>query len=158
MDENTKRRWDVILGIVTPILTIVGVLVGVWKFTAEQAQQTELMVRSNAIEFERNLWKQQLDTYAKIADIVGRIASNAEDLKALAELVKEFQSLYWGAMILVEDESVEAAMIAFNQEIQDFKSGWSNSNRLKTRALQLIEICRNSSRRTWNEIDALRAS
>ncbi len=157
MDEATKHRWDVGLGIITPVLTVAAIVWGVWKFTTEQTHQTELLVRSNTIEFERNLWKQQLDTYASIADVVGQIATNAEDGAALKEPVKKFKSLYWGAMILVEDEAVEEAMIAFNQEVHDFQSGWSNSNRLKVRALRLIETCRTSSRETWRQIEALRA-
>ena len=154
MDEATKRRWDVGLGIITPILTVAAIAWGVWKFTTEQTHQTKLLIRSSVIEFERNLWKQQLDTYASIADVVGQIATNAEDDAALKERLKYFESLYWGAMILVEDEAVEEAMIAFNQEVYDFRSGWSNSNRLKVRAQRLIEICRTSSRETWRQIEA----
>jgi hypothetical protein len=32
VDEARKRLWDVWLGILGPILTVLGLLVGVWQF------------------------------------------------------------------------------------------------------------------------------
>ena len=75
----------------------------------------------------------------------------------LKEAVSQFRSQYWGAMVLVEDEAVEAAMIAFNQEIADFQVGWSSSERLKVRAVRLLETCRASSQETWRKIKVLGA-
>ena len=58
---------------------------------------------------------------------------------------KDFQAAYWGAMVLVEDPPVEQAMIAFDKEYRDARSGWTTDpNRLKVRADVLAKACRTS--------------
>jgi hypothetical protein len=157
MNEETGRVWNVRLGILAQVLAVLGVVWGIWKFTSEQTHQTEQTIRSNSIEFERSLWKEQLTAYAKIADVVGRIAASVDDPVRLKEAITQFRTEYWGAMVLAEDEAVEAAMIAFNQEVADFQSGWSSADRLRVRAVRLLETCRQSSRQTWRNIKSLGA-
>ena len=130
MDEGTKRRWDIRLGIVAPLLTVVAILVGVWQFIEGQQNTTRLeynlLAKQSAIDFERRLWIEQLETYDEIAKTAGAIAAYYDSPDRLNELTGEFLSLYWGAMILVEDDSVEDAMITFYLEVQDYRDGWSD--------------------------------
>ena len=42
MDEASKRKWDVALGVLAPILTVVGLLVGVWQFNRGEINRTNL--------------------------------------------------------------------------------------------------------------------
>lgn len=157
MDEAAKRRWDVQLGLIAPVLTIAGVLVGVWQFLEGQERtvrlENELLSRQSAIEFRRQLWLEQLETYRRVSGIAGRIAAEHDRSEVLDELTREFLALYWGAMIFVEDEAVELAMIDFYQEVRDYRNGWSNSDRLKRQASALVEACRASTEAGWRRID-----
>lgn len=153
MDEPTYRKWDVALKIVAPILTVAALLVGVWQFTREQAAQLErqyqLIAENDRLEFKQRVWEKQLDTYMKISSVVGRIASRNQDKKELMKDVDQFNSLYWGDMIYVEDETVERSMIDFHVEVEDFLKGDSDKDRLKIRADSLVKACRESSKRNW---------
>ncbi len=147
MDEDRKRWWDVRLGIVTPILTVIGILIGVWQFNAgENNRRREAAAaeeQRDTIAFKRRLWQEKLDTYQKITELAGKIVTTSGQEQVGA--YKEFQAAYWGAMVLVEDQPVEAAMIAFDKEYRDLKSGWvKDHDRLKVRADVLAKACRAS--------------
>lgn len=147
MDEDRKRGWDVRLGLVAPILTVIGILIGVWQFNAgENNRRHDTAIaeeQRDTIAFKRRLWQEKLDTYQKVTELAGKIVATSGQDQANA--YKEFQSAYWGAMVLVEDQPVEAAMIAFDKEYRDIKSGWvKDPDRLKVRADVLAKACRAS--------------
>src|SRR5260370_37539061 len=127
MNEETYRKWDVGMKIVAPILTVAALLVGVWQFIRGQSAQLErqyqLIAENDRIEFKRKVWEKQLDVDLKISSVVGRIASGDQSKDQLTKDIDQFNSLYWGDMIYVEDQAVEKAMIDFHVEIQDFLKG-----------------------------------
>jgi hypothetical protein len=152
MTEEKKRSWDVWLGIAAPLITVTGLLIGVWQFNAGERNKTELeyklLKEKDRIDFERKLWLDRVSTYRSIADLAGAIAAHdgkdANSQKELAGLVLKFRSAYWGLMILAEDQAVKQEMVAFWAEIHDVGSNWSNDARLKQRAAELVEACRAS--------------
>jgi hypothetical protein len=148
MDEETKRRWDVRLGIVAPILTVAGLLVGVWQFNRGEENKTrleyELLDRKDKIDFERKLWLERLSVYKTIAETAGKIATTDKSDKKFKDSVEAFDASYWGQMIFVEDAAVEKAMIDFHEEVVDYEQGKSTPERLKLRANELVQKCRES--------------
>lgn len=147
MDENKKRSWDVRLGIVTPLLTMIGVLVGVWQFNrGEDHRKQEAVaaeIQRGTIGFKRRLWQEKLETYQKVTELAGKLVATSG--KERDDAYKAFQTAYWGAMVLVEEPKVEKAMIAFDREYRDLRSGWSTEpDRLKVRADALARACRAS--------------
>jgi hypothetical protein len=159
MNEATKRRWDVRLGIAAPVLTVIGILVGVWQFNAGEEDRRKLQeaatLHKDAMEFRRKLWLERLDAYRSVAALSGKIVAQAESDKSdeqFKQAVREFTAAYWGTMILVEDQDVEKAMVNFYLELVNFQGNWdtldrsqSPLSRLKIRADQLIKACRNST-------------
>ena len=148
MTEDAKRTWDVWLGIVAPVLTVAGLLVGVWQFNRGEENKTHLeynlIAKKDRVEFQRKLWLDRVSTYRSVAEIVGRIAAHSTKDPKFQELRESFEGAYWGLMILVEDKNVEKAMIQFHDEIDDFQKGRSDADRVKQRADQLLAICRKS--------------
>jgi hypothetical protein len=148
MDEESKRKWDVRLGILAPILTIAGLLVGVWQFNRGEVNRTrleyQLLDRKDKIDFERKLWLERLSTYRSIAEQAGKIAATKKQDKRFKEYVQGFDASYWGLMVLVEDSAVEQEMIEFHVEIVDYQAGRSDGDKLKLRADELIKACRKS--------------
>ena len=134
MTEASKRAWDIWLGVAAPLVTVAGILVGVWQFNAGEANKT-------TIEFQRQLWMERLTAYRSIAELAGKIVAHADD-KSLNDLAQQFTSAYWGNMIFVEDKQVEQAMIDFNVEVIEFQGGFSKVDRLKRRADELIKLRR----------------
>lgn len=98
------------------------------------------------------MWQKQLEVYSQVTRYAGLIAMNptGEDFD---KNVKEFGGLYWGEMILIEDQEVEKAMKDFYLAINDFNPEDSQTHRkLKFKADQLAKACRISSERTWQEL------
>ncbi|MGA8658796.1 MAG: hypothetical protein WB586_21900 [Chthoniobacterales bacterium] len=147
MDEPTKRVWDVWLGFIAPILTVVGILIGVWQFNSGEQNKArlehELVTQKDNLDFHRKLWLEQVGTYRSIAELAGKIVAHANDGK-LEDFTKDFVAAYWGTMVLVEDHNVEKATIDFSVAIADFKEGWIDEKTLKDRADVLIKACRHS--------------
>jgi hypothetical protein len=148
MDESSKRMWDVALGALAPILTIAGLLVGVWQFNRGEINRTsleyQLLDRKDKIDFERKLWLERLSTYRSIAEQAGKIATTDKQDKRFKGYVQAFDASYWGLMILVEDSAVEQAMIEFHVEVVDYQAGRSDGTKLKIRADELAKACRKS--------------
>jgi len=83
--------------------------------------------------------------YRKIAEVTGSIAANTNDKKKFQEDIAQFNTLFWGTMIFVEDKEVEKAMIAFSLAIRDYQGGWIGVEKLKIDANSLIQACRQSA-------------
>lgn len=148
MDEESKRKWDVGLGILAPILTIAALLVGVWQFNQGEENRTkleyQLLEKKDKIDFQRKLWLERLSTYKSIAEQAGKIATTDKQDKHFKEYVQSFDASYWGLMVLVEDANVEQAMIDFHLEIVDYEAGRRDANQVKQRADALVKACRKS--------------
>jgi len=152
MKEETYRRWDIGVKIIAPIITIVGLLVGIWEYSKErdaQLQRQERQIRLNdELEFKRRLWEKQLDVYLKITSAVGQIAARKPSTKA----IDQFYSVYWGDLIFVEDDKeIEQAMVDFHLEIHDYLVGIGTQTRLKLRANSLIKVLQKSSKKALHD-------
>lgn len=93
--DNSKTNLAVIIPWVLAFATI---LVGVWKFTAEQGQAN----KRPFLEKQLELGFQATDTAAKLA-----ITTDVEEWKKARHT---FWLLYWGSLSIVEDPKVELAM------------------------------------------------
>lgn len=145
MNDDKKRRWDVIIAIAAPILTVLGILVGVWQFTEQREADREARAAEAAEEFRRKLFLDRLAAYQKVADLTGVIVASEPGVER-DKAIRDFTAVYWGTMILAgENSEVERAMIAFNNELHDIKTGWRDEpERLKVRAQELMRACRRS--------------
>jgi hypothetical protein len=148
MDEERKRIWDICLGVVGPILTVVGLLLGVWQFNRGEENKTklqyQLIQKQDTVEFQRKLWLERLSTYKAIAEQAGKIASTEKTDRRFKGYVQDFDASYWGLMIFVEDESVEKAMMDFHVDLADYQLGRSDGDQVKRRAAELVTACRKS--------------
>lgn len=146
-----ERNWKSLLEISGPLLTVAGLLLGVWQFNRGEENRTrleyELIKKKDETEFRRKLWLERLSTYQTVAKTAGEIAASTDDDKQFKEKTREFLSAYWGSMILVEDKSVEKAMMAFQDAIRDFNDGYSKAADVRKKALELVTKCRESVQR-----------
>lgn len=148
MDEGRKRTWDVGLGLVAPIVTVVGLLVGVWQFNRGEENKTQLeyqlIEKRDKVDFQRKLWLERLSTYKSIAEQAGKIASTDKTDKQFKQYVRDFNASYWGMMIFVDDPQVEKAMMDFHVDLTDYQLGRGDGDQVKRRAVELVTACRKS--------------
>jgi len=100
--SETKNPFP-IAKVVPWVLTLATLVFGIVKFSAEQAQ-------SNRTPF----LTKQLDTAFQAAETASSLAVETDPAKW--ETARQtFWHLYWGVLSIVEDEKVEAAMVAFGK-------------------------------------------
>lgn len=147
MKEDSKDRWEIRLGLLGLALTLAGLIVGIWQFNAGENNRRlldqEATLTRDRVEFKRRLWLERLEAYRKLAEVTGKIVS-ADNRKHREQFVRDFAALYWGTMILVEDQRVQKAMISYNLELRDYSTGWSDDERVRLRADELLSSCRAS--------------
>ena len=107
--------------------------------------------------------------YSGISQDIANIAINfnanpqteAEQFRLYRISVDNFKRAYWGKMSLIEDKSVELAMIIFNKAIDKIKSDntqQSNnkvlSQSMKNLSYYISHVFRKSLSKTWNPENA----
>ncbi len=140
--EGKKSYW---LKLLPSIITIIGVLAGVWQFNKE-------LKHRDIDEFRRNIWNKQLEAYEQVGHATGKIVNSTTDSLKFENAVEEYKNLYWGVMPLVQDNNVEKAMIRFNSEIRYFKRKEATLDDLRKQGYKLIRTCKESLSNSWKEL------
>jgi hypothetical protein len=135
MNEDQKRSADVSLALLTSLITVVGIVIGVWQFNAGEEHKATLesaaIKEKDFVDFKRKLWLERLATYRSIASVAGKLASHPARDKTREGYVNDFEASYWGTMPLVEDQDVEKAMIQYRLVVRDYQQGVIGEDRLK---------------------------
>jgi hypothetical protein len=132
------------------ILTVMGLAIGVWQFTNQQAFNDKM-------EFKRRIWEKRMEAYTQIGDVVAKIVSDRDDAK-FDTLYKSFNEMYWGKIPLFEDDSVELAMKDFKYQLKDKAEGIQDLFESKENPIlsnsgyRLIKICQKSISKSWTEL------
>ena len=157
MAEKKQINLDILLKIAAPGITVAGILIGVWQYSHNQKflvkKEYNLIEKNDALEFKRNIWKKQQEAYEEIGNVVSAVVNSADETSSFNKNVKQFQGLYWGKVVLVQDNNVEIAMIKFNAEIHDFREGIRTKDHLKKRGYELVKTCKASLHESWETLD-----
>ena len=116
MTEKNYPIFELIIRIIGAVVTVAGVLIGIYQYSDQKAHNDEL-------EFRRKMWEKRADAYSDIGNIVASIVTNNVDT-TLQRLNTEFLKRYWGTLVLVEDSLVEQSMIKFKNEVNDKLKGY----------------------------------
>ena len=133
---------------VIKLLSILGAVVtfawGVVQYDAGQKQQSE----TRRVEAVKPFLEQQLKLYTEATKVASAIATTTDDATR-AKSLERFWSLYWGELALVEDASVEKAMVNLGEALR----AKGNDGEVRQLALKLAHACRNSLAKSWG-VDA----
>jgi hypothetical protein len=145
--EMHSHKVDVIIKIITPLITIAGIYIGAWEFTNQQRN-------NDRQEFKRKIWERQLDAYTELTSLAGNILSRQDEDTAVKRLAKEFDLVSWSNISLI-DSSVEDNIIQFRDHLSDKINGVvniDNSEILEKSAYLLSKSCRNSIQDSWKQL------
>ncbi len=142
MDEKAFRTLDIVIKGLGFLATAVSIFVGVSKFNRAQQDAAEL-------EFNRSFWQNQNAVYAEVCRTAGSMAANFDDPVTFEQERKKFVSLYYGAVVLVEDSTVDSSM----RELRSFlgvidllnAKDEETANRFNQKVLDLANACKRSS-------------
>lgn len=86
---------------------------------------------------------QRLKLYSEATSVAASLATADSPTEREAKTLR-FWELYWGEMGLVEDESVERAMVAMGKAVES-----GDRTRMRSSSLQLAHACRRSLGEAW---------
>lgn len=153
MTEDEKRRWDVRLATLGPLLTVVTIIVGIWQVNREARdrleQQTRLAQVQDDLQFRRKLWTDEMERCREATQLAARIAAEAEFGTRPMNLIKDWMTSYWSVALAIDrskplDKAVETALMEYRADLEDLlKGGYEDeiSTRLKVHSHALGEAC-----------------
>jgi len=108
MSENQRENIKIILEFVSKIALLVAGIYAIWQYADIKKR-----------EYQQPLWETQIKLFFEVSDLTSRLTNEFESQRWEKDK-RRFYELYWGSMILVEDESVEKAMVEFGNRLYDF--------------------------------------
>ena len=145
MQEHTYKTIDITIKGLGFVLTALSIYFGLSNFNRQQAAAAEL-------EFNRNFWKKQTEVYAEVCRNAGTLAVVIDNDSLFEEKKRQFLTLYYGEMVMVEDPVVDSAMRELKSyvEIVNLKDQHM-VNTLRRKVNDIAKACKSSSE-TYREL------
>lgn len=153
MEERpVKKGWDLSKA-VAPLLTVLGISVGAWQFSSQMSHESTM-------EFSRSLYNKKLQAYEEVGKAVGdllvvphdeQLWISAEDTLAFDSCLERFRTCYWSVLPLVEDSTVETAMIQFKDMARFYRRGENDYHDLAREGMSLMNACNRSLEHHWTK-------
>jgi len=146
MKDEKKNTWEVIISIIGLVLTLLSIFIGIKQFNRQQRQNSK-------IEFEREMWKKQFDTYGKLCEIAGVLASKytTDSLFKISQI--QFEQLYWGTVNFTPDSFVTVPLMEFRETLNHYHPNDPNdSYTIQMNVAILTDSCNKALSRKWKSI------
>lgn len=148
MTEASKRMWEIVSGIFSSIVTVIGILIGVWQFNIQSNNNAKE-------EFNRTVWAEQRKTYTEISILIGKICSNQLP-DSINSYRRAFEGLYWGSLSFVEDSNILYQSVIFREKLSNYNVNEVDENglnELKENGYLLVQKLSISSENTWKKLN-----
>jgi hypothetical protein len=135
--------WEFAVDLLGPLITVLGIVIGVLQFNWGENSRVES-------EHAFRLWTDRIEAYHTVIKLAGAISSDPSGPKA-SDNIDQFNAAYWGEMILVEDRTVECAMIAYRSELLRYLDHFGDKAQLAAELDRLAAVMKSSlaSRENW---------
>jgi len=138
----------IVAGIAGAVAVVSAAIAYKAQLSATESQAQVALVQTaaqQAHERQKPFVETQMKYYFEAAETAAQIPRTSNDA-ARQKLIARFWQLYWGPLAVVEDEEVEAAMVAYGRQLRQEPQ---NAAALETRSLGLARACRASLKRLW---------
>ncbi len=170
---ESSNQWENRISRYIPLFTIVIAIGsfswGIYQFRQQQQTQIDILktdfnnktalserefdnrIRLAEKEFRNKFYEKQLDTYFNITKITTQISTETEKEK-VEKLYKEFSDVYYGNLMIVQDDDVEKASDEFMRiyKNQVYNKNNEKHKELRDSARNLANSCKKSLARVWN--------
>lgn len=148
-----NRAYNEFVRLLPSVITIGGILVGLYQFNKEQKSL-------HTLEFRRNYWEKQLNIYEETSKISSSIINALDDTSgnSLDSAFAEYKDLYWGKLKLVQDSLVAVSANLLLFQIEDFGNSdkflfhENPEEKITIRCSELIGACKVSLTQEWQEL------
>ena len=128
--------WDELFKGVAGLITLAGALLATARYLREQKHANEVAL----IEANKPFAERQQSIYYELISVTALMSNRERDDPARRIASDKFWELYWGAVPMVADLEVGAAVNRFSEALDDPDDGV----RLRNRSMDLAMACRNS--------------
>jgi len=125
---KSKSKIDLIETTIK-ILQGLAIIAGIWatyyaykKGNNERRAQEQAQIQQTAKEFRKSFYEKQLQYYAEAAEATATLATEDIGSEDYNNARKNFYRLFWGRLSIVEDKTVEARMVEFNNLLKSYES------------------------------------
>jgi len=140
-EGSSTALWG---GLATVSVALLTMIIGIYQYASKKDE-----------DFKKVIWEERKKLYMELLDYTSKIAIagdfNSEDCVANR---KEFWSMYWGRLCVMEDKEVLAAIINYGdklEQVEQVKVDLEHSD-LENLSYLLAEACRNSLIKTWQPV------
>jgi uncharacterized protein YxeA len=143
MDDPTYKKWDIRVKLITVIISISAAFIGIYQFNKGQKNvvilEQNLIAKRDSVNTVNRLWEHKIKVYTEIGSSIGAILAYEKRDSTLDRYIKNFEILYYGEGIMVEDSTIAARMNKFKDEIKTYKdTGYISLNQLKLLGMGLV--------------------
>lgn len=145
--------------VVTVLIAVIGVVLSVQQYSEQQRFNRDQMQDQSNRDFaareqesKKRYWEEQNQIYKEACDAAAIIAAG-NSLEEIKGERKKFWRLYWGIMSLVENRSVEGAMVDFGRALDEWELTGVKRDDIAKRALTIAHCCRKSLQNTWSPVE-----
>jgi len=138
------------------ILQGLAIIVGIWatyyaykKQNDENRAQDLKQIQQTAREFRKSFYEKQLQYYTEAAEATATLATEDKGSEDYMKAKKAFYRLYWGRLSIVEDKTIEARMIQFDNLLKDYEQKESDISKEELKQASL-KLSRDASKYTIN--------
>lgn len=148
MTASDFDQWLKLLGILGGLGSFVW---GIYQWRAKSERElmqdkveSDRIAATRKLEATRPFLERQLKLYPEASQVAAVLATSTDATERSAAS-RRFWQLYWGELALVENQEVEAAMVAFGEAL----NRQASPSELQSLSLQLAHACRLSLDRSW---------
>jgi hypothetical protein len=144
-----KLQLELVVAIIAGIVAVVSALIAYMAQVSAARSQSQVALlqlsAQHAHERQKPFVEAQLKYYFEATETATSIPRTS-DGNAREKLVRRFWQLYWGPLAVVEDKGVEAAMVAYGEQLENDPR---DATKLDMLSLGLAHACRSSLKRLW---------
>jgi hypothetical protein len=164
MEAQTKI--ELVIKIIGPIITVTGILIGVWQFNKGQRNMQIKELEQRQFELKKMQIGNQFEAIAKFKELQSKKYTEATEVISniiytdnyqsddFKKSLRRFWQLYWVELSAVEDSQVETAMVRLGNHIEllsakDFQNVTeSEKKELHSLGYSVAQAIKSSSK-TW---------
>ncbi|MCW3090749.1 MAG: hypothetical protein JWP81_1818 [Ferruginibacter sp.] len=167
-----EKRYELLIKIITALVTLATVIIGVWQFNNGQRQVKEREIQQRKFEIDKMNNQASIETLTKFKEIQNKLYTEAASVISYLSIhadytspkykenIDRFWQLYWVELSSVESTEVESAMIKFGGilealETNKFSDIADQQPELKIAGYEVAQAIKKSAR-TWELPEGLK--
>jgi hypothetical protein len=111
--------------------------------------EVEKQAQIRGFELQKPFLDEQLKLYFETAKVVGNLATLDQNDPKWREALQRFDELYWSELSMVEQSTVESAMVRLRQAIDMYRGSGQSKGEVQFRSYCLAHAIRDGVRQTW---------